>query len=137
MQDTIFKPKSIALIGASKVPGKVGYSLLKNVKDGGYEGRIYPVNPTTPEILGVKVYPDIKSIPDDVDLAVFMIPPKAIIASLKDCAEKKVKFVVVISAGFKEVGVEGALLERQLKEQADTYGIRIVGPNCLGIIDTK
>ncbi len=137
MQDTIFKPKSIALIGASKVPGKVGYSLLKNVKDGGYEGRIYPVNPTTPEILGVKVYPDIKSIPGDVDLAVFMIPPKAIIASLKDCAEKKVKFVVVISAGFKEVGVEGALLERQLKEQADTFGIRLVGPNCLGIIDTK
>ncbi len=137
MFDTIFKPKSIALIGASKIPGKVGYSLLKNIKEGGYTGNIYPVNPTTQEILGIKVYPDIKSIPDTIDLAVFMIPPKAIVASLKDCAEKNVKFVVVISAGFKEVGVEGALLEKQLKEQADTYGIRVVGPNCLGIIDTK
>ncbi len=137
MQDILFKPDSIALVGASKVPGKVGYSLLKNIKEGGYRGRIYPVNPTTPEILGMQVYPDIKSIPGTVDLAVFMIPPKAIIASFKDCAEKKVKFAVVISAGFKEVGVEGALLEKQLKEQADAYGIRVVGPNCLGIIDTK
>ncbi len=137
MFDTIFKPNSVALIGASKVSGKVGYSLLKNIKEGGYAGKIYPVNPTTQEILGVKVYPDIKSIPDTIDLAVFMIPPKAIIASLKDCAEKNAKFVIVISAGFKEVGVEGALLERQLKEQADTYGMRVVGPNCLGIIDTK
>jgi acetyltransferase len=137
MQDTLFKPESIALVGASKVPGKVGYSLLKNIKEGGYAGRIYPVNPTAPEILGVKVYPDIKSIPGTIDLAVFMIPPKAIIASIKDLADKKAKFAVVISAGFKEVGVEGALLERQLKEQADTYGIRLVGPNCLGIIDTK
>ncbi len=137
MQDILFKPDSIALVGASKVPGKVGYSLLKNIKEGGYQGRIYPVNPTTPEILGMQVYPDIKSIPGTVDLAVFMIPPKAIIASFKDCAEKKVKFAVVISAGFKEVGVEGALLEKQLKEQADAYGIRVVGPNCLGIIDTK
>lgn len=137
MQDILFKPDSIALIGASKVPGKVGYSLLKNIKEGGYAGTIYPVNPTTPEILGIKVYPDIRSIPGTVDLAVFMIPPKAIIGSFRDCAEKKVKFAVVISAGFKEVGVEGALLEKQLKEQADAYGIRVVGPNCLGIIDTK
>ncbi len=137
MQDTLFKPESIALVGASKVPGKVGYSLLKNIKEGGYAGKIYPVNPTAPEILGIKVYPDIKSIPGTIDLAVFMIPPKAIIASIKDLADKKTKFAVVISAGFKEVGVDGALLERELKEQADTCGIRLVGPNCLGIIDTK
>ncbi|MGB9736007.1 MAG: acetate--CoA ligase alpha subunit [bacterium] len=137
MLDTIFKPKSVALVGASKVPGKVGYSLLKNIKEGGFTGKIYPVNPSAQEILGIKVYPDIKSIPDTLDLVVFMIPPKAIVSSIQDCAEKKARFVIVISAGFKEVGVEGALLERQLKEQADKYNIRIVGPNCLGIIDTK
>lgn len=137
MLDTIFKPSSVALVGVSKVVGKVGYSLLKNVIEGGYTGRIYPVNPTASEILGIKVYPDIKSIPDTVDLVVFMIPPKAIIASLKDCAGKKAKVAVVISAGFKEVGVDGAILEKQLKEEADACGIRLVGPNCLGIIDTK
>ena len=137
MLDTIFKPASLALVGVSKVPGKVGYSVLKNVIEGGYAGKVYPVNPSAQEILGVKIYPDIKSIPDTVELAVFMIPPKAIIESLKDCAEKKVKYAVVISAGFKEVGAEGALLEKQLKEQADIYGIHLVGPNCLGVIDTK
>jgi acetyl coenzyme A synthetase (ADP forming)-like protein len=137
MLDTIFRPESVALIGASKVAGKVGYSLLKNIKEGGYTGKIYPVNPTAQEILGIKVYPDIKSIPDNLDLVVFMIPPKAIVSSIQDCAEKKAKFIVVISAGFKEVGAEGAILEKQLKEQADAYGIRIVGPNCLGVIDTK
>ncbi len=137
MLDTIFRPSSIALIGASKVPGKVGYSLLKNLAAGGYSGKVYPVNPTASEILGRKVYPDIKSIPDTIDLAVFMIPPKAILSSIEDCADKHTKFAVVISAGFKEVGAEGALLEKQLKEQADAHGIRIIGPNCLGIIDTK
>ncbi len=137
MLDSLFKPASIALVGASKVPGKVGYSLLKNLLQGGYPGKIYPVNPTAQDILGVKVYPDIKSIPGTVDLAVFMIPPRAIVASLKDCAEKKAGYAVVISAGFKEVGAEGAQLEKELKEQADVHGIRLVGPNCLGIIDTK
>lgn len=137
MIDIIFKPKSVALVGASKVVGKVGYSLLKNIKEGGYTGKIYPVNPSAQEILGVNVYPNIKSIPDTLDLVVFMIPPKAIVSSLQDCAEKKAGFIIVISAGFKEVGAEGALLEKELKEQADKYGIRIVGPNCLGIIDTK
>ncbi|MCL4558085.1 MAG: acetate--CoA ligase family protein [Deltaproteobacteria bacterium] len=137
MLDTIFKPSSIALIGASRVPGKVGYSLLKNIAGGGYRGKVYPVNPTASEILGITVYPDIKSIPGPIDLAVFMIPPRAIISSIKDCADRETKFAVVISAGFKEVGVEGALLEKQLKEQADAHGIRLVGPNCLGVIDTK
>ncbi|MCL4477944.1 MAG: acetate--CoA ligase family protein [Deltaproteobacteria bacterium] len=137
MLDTIFNPESIALIGASKVPGKVGYSMIKNIIEGGYKGRVYPVNPSANEILGVKVYPDIKSIPDPISLAVFMIPPKAIIASLKDCAEKGARYIIVISAGFKEIGHEGALLERELQEQAKNYGMRVVGPNCLGVIDSK
>lgn len=133
----IFRPRSVAIIGASRTPGKVGYILVKNMIDCGFQGRIYPVNPIAQEILGLRCFGDVRQVLDVVDLAVVAIPAPLVLDVAKACGEKGVRALVVISAGFKETGVEGALLERQLLEICKQYGMKMQGPNCLGIINTS
>ncbi len=137
MLDGFFKPKAVTVIGASREEGKVGFSIVLNLVRGGFPGPIYPVNPKASEILGLKCVPDLGDVPPDADLAVLVIPPKACLPALEACAARGIRHAVVISAGFKEVGGEGAELERALRTRVRELGVRVVGPNCLGIIDTK
>jgi len=133
----IFHPRSVAVIGASRSPGKVGYILVKNMIDAGFLGKIYPVNPNAEEVLGLKCFSDIRQISEEVDLAVIAIPAPLVLEAAKECGEKGVKALIVISAGFKETGVDGAALERQLLEVCQQHGMRMQGPNCLGVINTS
>ena len=136
MLDTFFRPQSVAIVGASRDPEKLGYAVLVNLKEGGYKGRLYPVNPKADEILGLKAYPSVLEIPDPVDLAVVVIPYRFVPAVLEECGQKGVPSVVVISAGFREAGREGLEREMELLEIARQYDLRLIGPNCLGVIDT-
>lgn len=133
----IFKPDSVAVIGASNTPGKVGYIIVDNMVSGGYQGKIYPVNPNADgEIQGLKAYANIKDIPDKVDLVIMSIPAVFVNDSVRDCGEAGVENMVVISAGFKEIGEEGAKLEEELTALGEEYGINIIGPNSLGTTDS-
>ena len=134
--DGIFYPKSIAVIGASRQPGSVGQSLLSNLLINRFQGIIFPVNPSTPSLLGLKCYRRVLEIPDDVDLAVIVVPNRVVPGVLEDCGRMGIKGAVIISAGFKEVGGEGIGLERQTQEICRRHGISLVGPNCLGVINT-
>lgn len=136
MLDNFFKPEAVALIGASSTPGKVGFDILKNITDAGFYGKLYPVNPKADEIFGMKCYNNVDDIDDRIDLAVIMIPPKFIPGTLEQLAGKGCDSAIIISAGFKEIGPEGARLEREMLETAKKQGIRLLGPNCLGVIDT-
>ncbi|MFX1316120.1 MAG: acetate--CoA ligase family protein [Promethearchaeota archaeon] len=129
-----FNPKSIAIIGASGKPGKVGYNVLKNIIDSGYSGKIFPINPKANEILKYKVYKNVLDIPEEVEIAIIVIPGQFVPSIAEECGKKKVKGLVVISAGFKEIGGEGILREQKLLEVARKYNMRIIGPNCLGFI---
>jgi len=137
MLEHFFTPKSVAVVGASTEPGKVGYDILFNLLDAKFQGDIYPVNPKADQILGLKAYKSVLDIPGDIDLVVVVIPAKFVSGVIAQCGEKGIDSVVVISAGFKETGVEGKELEKQLMDTARKYGIRIIGPNCLGIISTS
>jgi acetyltransferase len=136
MLETLLSPRSIAVIGASADPGKVGHAVLHNLKRFGFTGRLCPVNPSGGEILGLKAYPKISDIGEPVDLAVIVIPAKHVPASLRECAAAGIKSAIVISAGFKEAGKDGTLLEEELKAIGREQGMRILGPNCLGLINT-
>jgi acetyltransferase len=136
MLEHFFSPASVAIVGASRQPGKVGHDVLKNMMSYGYQGQIYPVNPAATEILGIEAYPNLASIAGPVDLAVICVPAAYVIQVVEECAARKIDSIVVITAGFKEVGPEGARLERELKDAINRYGIRMVGPNCVGLIDT-
>ncbi|MEE8356376.1 MAG: acetate--CoA ligase family protein, partial [Anaerolineales bacterium] len=138
MLEEFFTPKSVAVVGASTSPEKLGYAVLENLVNGGYVkvGKIYPINPKANEILGQKAYPSVLDVPDDIDLAVIVIPYPYVPAVLKDCGKKNIAGVVVISAGFREAGMEGLERELELVEIANEYKFRLIGPNCLGIIDT-
>ncbi|HIE08370.1 MAG TPA: hypothetical protein EYP65_00805 [Armatimonadetes bacterium] len=133
--DLLFKPRGVAVVGASRSPEKVGHAVVKNLLDGG-RGRIkvYPVNPKAEEILGLRCYPSVLEVEGEVDLAVVVVPAPAVPSVIEECGERGIRFAIVISAGFKEAGPEGAERERQLKEVAKRAGVRIVGPNCLGIL---
>ncbi len=133
--ERLFKPRSVAVIGASRAPGKVGHEVLRNIIESGFEGRVYPVNPNANSILGLKAYPSIMDVPDEIDVAVIAVPAQMAVKIAEECGRKGVKFLVVISAGFREVGVEGLERERALIEIARRYGMRVLGPNCLGFID--
>ena len=135
--ESFFKPRSVAVIGASNNTKKVGYAVLKNIIDFGFKGAIYPINLKEKEVLGLKSYPSITAIENDVDLAVFVVPAEACNAAAEACGEKGVKNIIVISAGFKEVGLEGARLETELQKTCKKYGINVLGPNCVGYIDTQ
>ncbi len=135
--DRLFCPSSVAVIGASRESGKVGNTILNNIINSQYEGQIFPVNPKTEIIHGLKCYNSIMDIPQDIDLAVIVIPGKHVLPMLDECSKKNVGAAIIISAGFKEVGREGAKLEMELVSKAKQYGIRILGPNCLGMINTS
>ncbi len=136
MLDMFFNPKSVAIIGASTDPTKLGHAVLANLAGSGFTGDIYPINPSADEILGLKVYTSVLETPGPVDLAVILIPARFVAGVLKECGEKGVKGVVIISAGFREAGADGAAREKELLDIAASYGMRIIGPNCLGLIDT-
>jgi len=131
--DDFFYPRSIAVIGASREEGKVGHSVLKNLIDAGFVGEIVPINPNANEILGLKAYPTIKK----VDLVVIAVPAKVVPSVLREAGRAGIRASIIISAGFREAGAEGAKLETEVKDIARRYGIRIIGPNCLGIISTN
>lgn len=132
--DSIFKPKTVAVIGATEKEGSVGRTILWNLMSTQFGGTIYPVNPKRPNVLGIKAYPDILSVPDEVELAVIVTPATSIPSIMEDCVKKGVKGAIVISAGFKETGAEGLELERQTIAAARKGGIRVIGPNCLGVM---
>jgi len=134
---TFLKPNSVAVIGASNNAKKVGYAVLKNIIDFGFKGKVYPVNLKEKEVLGLKSYPSILDIEREVDLAVFVVPAEACIQTAKDCAKKGIKNIIVISAGFKEIGLDGARLEKELFGLCKDSGINVLGPNCVGYIDTQ
>ena len=136
MLEEIFAPKSVAVIGASPDPTRLGHRVLANVVENGYKGRIYPIHPTAADVLGHKAYPSIAAVPEDVEMAVIVIPPQHVLPVVEQCGQKGVRGLVIITAGFKEVGGQGRELERQLIEIVRRYKMRMVGPNCLGIIDT-
>ncbi|MCC6025108.1 MAG: CoA-binding protein [Desulfurococcaceae archaeon] len=126
----LIEPRSIAVIGASRSPGKIGYTILRNIVDYGFKGRIYPVNPHATEILGYKAYPSVLSIPDEVDVAVVVVPAPETPKVIEECGKKGVKVAVVISSGFSEVG--NVELEERIVKIAREYGLRILGPNIFG-----
>ncbi len=134
--DRLFRPSSVAVVGASRNPGKIGFFILKNILDSGYGGRIYPVNPHADNILGLKAYSSLNSIPDDVDTAVIVVPAKYVLDIAREAGEKGIEYLVVITAGFKEIGGEGIRREKELLKIVRKYDMHMVGPNCLGIIDT-
>jgi acetyltransferase len=135
MLEGFFKPNAVAIVGASATPGKLGFTVLANMIESGYRGTIYPINPKSPFISGIKAYPSMLDLPEVPDLAVIVLPYNAVPNALRECGEKGTKSVVIISAGFREASVEGAERELEVIEIAKKYGIRFIGPNCLGIID--
>ena len=130
--DKLFNPKSIAVIGASNRKGSVGYILLKNITSSEFEGVVYPINIKAEAVQGIKAYPTVADVPGSIDCAVIAVPAKAVPDTIRQCGEKGVGGAVVITAGFKEAGPEGLKLEQEMKAVAEEYGIRILGPNCLG-----
>jgi acetyl coenzyme A synthetase (ADP forming)-like protein len=138
--ECFFTPKSVAVIGASTNPKKLGHAVLDNLVHGGFLNktrRVYPINPKAEEILGLKAYSSVLEVPGEIDLAVIVIPYPIVPESLRTCGEKGIPAAIVISAGFREAGMEGLTRERELVEIAHQYGIRLIGPNCLGVIDTN
>lgn len=134
--ESIFYPRSIAVIGASRQPGSVGYSLLANIIESRFQGIVYPVNPRAKGILGIKCYPNVIEIPDVVDLAVIVVPSTVVPLVLDECGQKGIKGAIIISAGFREIGGAGVELEKKVKDIIKKYDISLVGPNCLGAINT-
>lgn len=131
--DYLFEPRSIAFVGATQAKVKWGFICFNNLLAGGYEGAIYPVNPGHEELLGYRCYPSVRDIPGDVDLAVFTVPARAVLSGIDDCAAKGVKAGLVISAGFGELGAQGAELEAELVRRADEAGMVLCGPNGQGL----
>lgn len=128
----IFKPETIAVIGASRSHLKIGYETLLNTLVGGFKGKVYPVNPEAPEIMGLKAYPSVLAIKDEIDLALIVVPAAYVAKVMKECAQKKVKGAIIVSAGFAEIGAEGKKLEDEVIQIARGAGIRVLGPNTMG-----
>jgi acetyltransferase len=137
MKDEILSPSSIAIVGASTNPKGIGTVILQNLISDGYEGKIYPINPKYQEILGKKAYPDVLAIEEDIDQVCIAIPASATEDVVDQCIEKGVKSIVIVAAGFKEIGGDGAKLEERISEKVKEAGIRLLGPNCLGYINNK
>lgn len=137
MLENLFNPKSVAVIGASGNPQKIGYALASNLLDGKNERRIFLVNPSEKEILGEQVFSSIAEIKEGIDLAVIAVKPEIVPVVLKACGEKKIPYCIIITAGYKETGEEGKKREDELKQIAKSFGIKIIGPNCLGIFDCQ
>jgi acetyltransferase len=136
MLDTLFKPKSVAIIGASQKALSIGNVITRNLLKYEFKGPIYPINPKADEICGVKAYPSVLDVPGDIDVAHLSIPAKFAPMAIDECGKKGIKFVIINSAGFKEVGAEGQAIEEEVVARAGKHGIRVFGPNCQGIINT-
>jgi acetyltransferase len=132
--DVFFSPENVAVIGATETPGSVGRTVLWNLISTPFGGTVYPVNPKRPSVLGIKAYPSIRDVPARIDLAVIITPAQTIPGLIRECGEAGVQGAVVISAGFKELGPQGAELERRLLDEARQAGVRVIGPNCLGVM---
>jgi len=132
--DKIFHPKSVAIIGASDEEGTVGCALMKNFRELGFEGRLYPVNIRKSEVFGLQAYPSVEQIPETVDLAVIATPARTVPDVVEQCGKAGIKGLIIISAGFKEIGAEGKALEERITRLKKEYDLRIIGPNCLGVI---
>jgi acetyltransferase len=135
--DGIFRPRSVAVIGASRKKQTIGHEILSNLMDSEFNGAVYPVNPTASSVHSIKSYARLADIPGPVDLAVVVVPKDLVLRVVRECGKKGVKGLIVITAGFKEVGAEGAAAEEQLAELVYKYGMRMVGPNCMGVINTE
>ena len=133
----LFRPETVAVIGASRSPGTIGYQIVDNLVRHGYQGTIYPVNPNARSIHSFPAYPSVTAIPDDVDVAVVVVPKELVLEVAEECGRKGVKALVVISAGFREVGGEGVEREARLLEAVQRHGMRLVGPNCMGLLNTS
>jgi len=131
--DNFFRPRSVAVIGASRNPSKIGHVILKNMVDGGFKGRVFPINPEAKDILGFRCYKSIGEIDEIIDLAVIAVPAEFVLKIVDECNKKKIKDVLIVTAGFGEVG--NHKLEEQLKDRLDKYGMKCVGVNCLGVFD--
>ena len=114
--EKLFNPQSVAIVGASTHVGKIGYILVENMLKYKYKGKIFPINPKASEILGLKVYPSLRDVPEKIDLAIIAVKPPVVLETIKICGEKGIEAAIVISAGFKEAGPEGAKLEEELKK---------------------
>ena len=136
MLESVISPKTVAVIGASNKEGSVGNAVMRNILSGGYNGRTYPVSLTSSMVLGLQCYRSVLQVPGPVDLAVIFVPSKAVSHVLEECGKKGVSGAVVISAGFKESGTEGRHLEEEIVKIAKGYGMRLVGPNCVGLINS-
>jgi len=132
--DKIFNPKSVAVIGASDEEDSVGHALMKNFTESGFEGRVFPVNLKKTEVMGLKAYPSVQQVPEPIDLAVIATPARTVPDVLEQCGKAGINGIIIISAGFKEIGPEGKALEERITEIKKKYNMRIVGPNCLGVI---
>lgn len=134
--DALFRPQSVAVIGASREASGLGWRVLHNLLQFGLNGKVFPVNPHAEQIHSVRAWPDIREVPDPVDLAMVVVPRDEVLPVVRACGEKGVRAVVVLSAGFREMGAEGARREAALMEEVREYGMRMVGPNCMGLINT-
>jgi acetyl coenzyme A synthetase (ADP forming)-like protein len=134
--DAIFRPRAIAVIGASRHAGTVGGTILWNLVANGYAGKVFPVNPNADVVHSIKCYPDVRAIPDEVDLAVVAVPARLVVDVARACVEKGVRGICVISAGFRETGPAGLAAERELVALCRGNGVRLLGPNCMGVLNT-
>jgi len=137
VSDAILRPKSIAVIGASRTPNTIGWQILDNLLRFGFNGPLYPVNPKAEVIHSIRAYPTVRAIPDPVDLAIVVVPKHLVQGVAEECGQKRVKGLVVITAGFAEVGGEGIVREAKLLETVKRYGMRMVGPNCMGVLNSS
>ena len=134
--EAIFRPRSIAVIGASRRKGSIGHVILHNILTAEFNGKVFPVNPTTSVIHSIKAYSTILDVPDAVDMAIIIIAKEYVKKAVQQCGEKGVKGVIVISAGFSEVGAEGKALELEVVKICRDFNMRLIGPNCFGVLNT-
>jgi acetyl coenzyme A synthetase (ADP forming)-like protein len=134
--DYIFKPQAIAVVGASRRPGSIGREILHKLIEYDFHGKVFPVNPKADYIHSIKAFPAVSAIPDPVDMAIIVVPRDEVLAVVDDCSKKGVKGLIVITAGFGETGEEGRKFEVELSARVKRYGMRMVGPNCMGVINT-
>jgi acyl-CoA synthetase (NDP forming) len=133
----LFEPRSVAVIGASDDPGKYGHRVMESIIDAGFEGPVYPINPNLPEVLGRKTYPSTRDLPEPVELAFVVIPARAVLGAIRDCIAAGVKAIVIITAGFSEIGKEGLVAEAEIARLCKEAGVPAVGPNCMGVVCFK
>src|SRR5262249_31828997 len=134
--DALFRPRSVAVVGASREPSSIGRRIIQNVLDFQFTGKVFPVNPKADVVHSMKCYPRVSAIPDPVDLAIVVVPRGRVLDVVRDCGRKGVRGLVVITAGFREVGGDGVALEQALVREVRRHGMRMVGPNCMGLAST-